>query len=288
MTQCERLDTTSSERIHKVHCSPRFLIYVCTEGNIVTSVLKQSLVPSPPTTLLLPQAALATITNRDIGTALVRRILRHVSPQPWGHISAEAGGSCHALQEIIDTLQKPRLDLHASPTSFTMGAKVWWRPVYLRGNKVGFGVGSREDSNVRLAWLAQRERPLAATRLDKIGVTDVLSKDITHSLRHALLYRETSYSFLYDCRVFVEFNVSACPSALVRAIRDDKTTSVLVLPSTQFYLPQIIQRTPGFPDEVLATFQWPNEPLRMMWAPKTPQHSAFWVHMSSVRSWEPC
>ncbi|TCD70932.1 hypothetical protein EIP91_000838 [Steccherinum ochraceum] len=257
--------------------------YVQQVDSRVSNFLSQNLIPSPPTTLLFPMTSLQSLQDDD-QIALIRRILRHVSPQPWGHISAEASGSHRALQQIAQRVRTPRVQ-----ASFTMGAKVWWRPVYIRGpnnSKVGFGISSRSNGGGGWAWLAQRERPWAAKRLDQIGRGDPLEKDVTAQLRVALNERK-SCSVLYDCRVLLRFDMAACSRNVVEALQSDANTTIRVTHSTPYHLPQVVLRKPYQPDEILATYSWPSEELRGTWAPKTPVLHAAWIQMSEVRTWDP-
>ncbi|KAB5596255.1 hypothetical protein CTheo_240 [Ceratobasidium theobromae] len=112
--------------------------------------------PSPPSTLLLvPPPPLDT----DTAHALVHRVLRYVSPHPWGSPESQAGRKFTRVQRILERV----LDPNPTPTPFAAGAHVLWTPVLIRpDNSIRYtttGPGCR-------AWLASRQPPFSSTPLD--------------------------------------------------------------------------------------------------------------------------
>lgn len=238
---------------------------------------------SPPSTVLLPHQALQSLTNTEIQCAVVRRILRYVSPHPWGHVLAEASGSRETLRAIADAIRSP-FNSDSLPSSFTKGAKVWWRPVYLHGNRAAFGFTPSKGYVPRLGWLAQRERQWSEERRNVIGAPDPLVVDITYELRAAYA-KSSTVDVTYDRRVFIRFDMKRCPPNLARSILLPES-SIHIVSATQFSLPQVILRVEDSQEIILADFRW-KEHNRIAWIPKQSLVDAPWVHMHTIRSLDP-
>ncbi|KAG8932141.1 hypothetical protein FRC02_001614 [Tulasnella sp. 418] len=127
----------------------------------VTAYLEShAMIPKPSTLLLFSQELLEN--NPGISTAvkhsLLLRVLRFISPRPWGQPSAEAGRhvtQLSALAERIFQSDKIPILLHKP---FTHGADVLWTPVYLRsdGSIKLVSPSTTIKVNDRFGWLASR------------------------------------------------------------------------------------------------------------------------------------
>ena len=238
---------------------------------------------SPPSTVLLPHTALQSLTDREVQSAVVRRVLRYVSPHPWGHVSAEASGSRETFRAIADVIRSP-FNSDSPPSSFMKGAKVWWRPVYLHGTRAAFGFTLKKGYVPKLGWLAQRERQWSEERRNVVGAPDPLVVDITHDLREGYA-KSSSFSVLYDRRVFIRFDMKRCPPDLARSLLLPESF-IHIVPVTPFSLPRVILQVGDSREIVLADFRW-REHNRKAWIPKLSLVDAPWVHMHIIRLLEP-
>ncbi|CAE6412491.1 unnamed protein product [Rhizoctonia solani] len=130
---------------------------------IVTDYLRTHTRPSPPSTLLLIPPSKQQIEN-DVAHALIHRILRYVSPHPWGTPKSEA----HRRKTSIERIVQRVLDEKEQPISFCAGAHVLWSPVWVRTDG---GIRARQtmdghDGRVK-AWLASRQPPSVSTSLER-------------------------------------------------------------------------------------------------------------------------
>ncbi|KAH8099518.1 adenine nucleotide alpha hydrolases-like protein [Cristinia sonorae] len=249
----------------------------------VTYFLKRNLIPSPPTTLLLPLDALKELED-ETSIAFVRRVLRYVSPYPWGHISAEAEGRYLVHHRILLKLRESLTPRSPTPKAFSMGAMVWWRPVYMSATCMGF---NKRNPPLQLAWMAQRATPYNPGSPLPDWWNPPLERDITSQFTEAFSSR-TTCKILYDCRVLVELDMAHCPLGIAEVLQSGTGSTIHLLPSTQFHLPQVLLRRPGKPDNILASYPWPDENVWRMWnRKKSPINCPSWIRMSTVRTWDP-
>jgi hypothetical protein len=110
----------------------------------------------PPSTFILPTGDLFKIPTK-LHERLVLRILRYVSPCPWGSPDAEAGRRSTSIRLILDALHqvdnKPR-------RAFVAGGWVQWTPVIVREDgKIARRDAKTEGKRERKAWLVERQPP---------------------------------------------------------------------------------------------------------------------------------
>lgn len=184
---------------------------------LVTNFLREYLLPSPPSTLLLSSDTLHTIQDPALRIALVRRILRYVSPRPWGSPRAEVDGYSDSLNKMVRTLWKnshqgfanlpppppPRpvtINDHGEITldariiadltftkpkyhSFTYGSGVLWSPVAILPDGTTRFRPPEPFSNEKLGWLVRREPPWSVKKLENNKMDNTMILDMTSHIR---------------------------------------------------------------------------------------------------------
>ncbi|KAH8117042.1 PP-loop family-domain-containing protein, partial [Phellopilus nigrolimitatus] len=173
----------------------------------VTIELANCTRPSPVSTIFLSEDALARVTDNTVRLGMVRRILRYVSPFPWGSPRGEAGRRTSSLQRISDHIWqaagRPR-------TKLVAGGGVLWTPMSITRDgtmKLRSGAGSSGE----VGWLAARQPPMrrsgardadagfVAPELDM--KPNPLELDITPVILSAVEQNsEDAVEILYDCR----------------------------------------------------------------------------------------
>ncbi|EMD38198.1 hypothetical protein CERSUDRAFT_49182 [Gelatoporia subvermispora B] len=244
----------------------------------VTTWINQSVLPSPPSTLLLPSKELLKITDGDVRRALVRRVLRFVSPRPWGSLSAEVGGSRTHLDHAVSKAwgyedKKIR-------RSFSSGSDVLWVPHVLRSDGLVKEQG-QDLTNGEPLWLVQRAPPFLKNIHLRKDKSDALVLDITDYVAGRL-----PLEILWDNRFGIELDPAVLPDHVVGALNcPGSSARVTIQPHTKWYLPRLVLSCPDQPDKVLADFHWNIT----SWKHKRPAnvHSdPQWVRMAFVRSWD--
>ncbi|CAE6396001.1 unnamed protein product [Rhizoctonia solani] len=130
---------------------------------IVTDYLRTHTRPSPPSTLLLVPW-LGGQMERDVAHALVHRILRYVSPHPWGTPESEAHRRTTSIERIIQRVFYEK----DNPVSFCAGAHVLWSPVWARTDGKIRTRQTRDERKGKVrAWLASRQPPSRSTSLER-------------------------------------------------------------------------------------------------------------------------
>jgi hypothetical protein len=112
---------------------------------------------SPPSTFILPTGLLFKVPEK-IHERLILRILRYISPCPWGSPDAEAGRESARLRLILDSLH--HLDKSKPRQTFVAGGWVQWTPIMIREDgTIAKRDTKLEGQNEHKAWLAERQPP---------------------------------------------------------------------------------------------------------------------------------
>ncbi|CCM04425.1 uncharacterized protein FIBRA_06604 [Fibroporia radiculosa] len=222
----------------------------------VTNALAYCCISSPPSTIILHSRWLSHIAQRDLCIAMVRRILRYVSPRLWGSVQAEAKGHrkslLHIVGDIWGSLRTPE-----TRRTFSAGSNVLWVPGVV--NAAGdFKRKHTLNHGESFAWYIQRATPLSREKLQHIGKEDTLVRDISD-----LLVRRPQKAgpavILYDARFILRFDVAKMPLDVLTCLTSSEHSAdsrVIIQPATSWYCPQVIMRQKGVPDEVLADYRW--------------------------------
>ena len=210
----------------------------------MTTFLRRHTRQSPPSTFLL---LVTDAPPDDIQAAVILRILRFVSPNPWGSPRAEGGRRRHSLARIASYIWGTRgLTFSSSlPNSFTAGSRVLWTPVIVLPNGVIRPRDQRCVPNGKLAWIAARQPP---TRNHRHSVASSLGSpclvDVTH-----LFAEPRGSEVMFDCRFILRFR-PPFPAALTFPV-NSSSQQVLIISHGRYFLPRILLREANEPDIVL-------------------------------------
>ncbi|KAL5529544.1 hypothetical protein ACEPAG_5529 [Sanghuangporus baumii] len=226
--------------------------------------LAKCVCPSPVSTILLSKDAFSRVTDNSVRLEIIRRVLRFVSPFPWGSPRAEAGRRKDSLQRISDTLtmsgEGSRESRRTPRQNFVAGGGVIWSPVRITRNAVmkfsekGYSVPND------MAWLASRQPPIQRFR---DTVVSPLELDITSSFLLALS-QDRSTEILYDCRFLIHITPRLFPLDILDAfkqitaersgvVKDQASVKLLVIPHTRYFLPKIVLRRMDAQAEILSS-----------------------------------
>ncbi|KAF9027032.1 hypothetical protein BDZ89DRAFT_823575 [Hymenopellis radicata] len=176
-------------------------------------------------------------------THVITRILRYVSPYPWGSLRSMSKRRSDSLRIIETNL------LNTSPTStrFIAGSGVLWTPVVLRDKNFK----NLSEANTRTSryekpvygWLACRQRPTSAmSEADNPTIVDVTTRIRECLAGHAPTpnARPLVFDYLYDCRFLVRFSLSQIPADMRAAL---ETHSLWIKGSSRSYTPVVVLKS---------------------------------------------
>ncbi|KAF8605384.1 adenine nucleotide alpha hydrolases-like protein [Ceratobasidium sp. AG-I] len=216
----------------------RMAVRVRETDDAVTSYLSTHTRPSPPSTLLIIPSDLPA--DAQTQSALVHRILRCVSPHPWGSPESEAGRRRTSIQQILqrvwgithdsDANANANANANVGLRAFAAGAQVLWTPVRLLPNGSFRFLPPLPPNDARCppspdslncpAWLVSRQ-PLSAQALHTL----VISVDPGANARAS-----GSLSVLWDNRF------------IVRLRREELERGRLVIrPKGRLVLPEVVR-----------------------------------------------
>jgi len=195
---------------------------------------------SPPGTLRLPVLPLQEIDSQLVREALLYRIARFVSPEPWGSPRAELGRRKASMNRLLKCVWNLDMIRTKVSSSVVVGSGVWWRLVAFGKNQLR---SSLQDFGVKdLSWVAlcqptaksdaEREvfRPL------KINVTRQLLQMRKEWLSNQ--GRET-LEVLFDRRFLISFRVDKMPNQILESLSSN-SSSIQIIPRTPWILPQVV------------------------------------------------
>lgn len=188
----------------------------CTENALAESFLQSVRLNSPPSTFCLDPSCKPP-DSPEAQRGMVLRILRYVSPLPWGSPRAEADRRTERLDRIITQIWGP---LPAESTSFTVGGQVLWS-YHPRGIKRRF----RQP-----VWIASRLPPSRRTPTSKLEL------DLTQ-----YIMSQHQLDQLWDNRFRVRLRPHRLPAALFDLLRIH-AARVCVAPHGKFCTPRLLWR----------------------------------------------
>ncbi|KIY50765.1 adenine nucleotide alpha hydrolases-like protein [Fistulina hepatica ATCC 64428] len=192
--------------------------------------LLECLLPSPHGTLALSVQKLANVSDDDLlHSMIILKLLRYVSPRPWGSVAAEAGRSRTSIDLIKQNLFCRRSVEDLRP--FTAGSDVLWRPVTYR-------VGNKQT-----CWLLSRQPPARST----VG-HEPLVVDLSDRLLTAVSADTELVEVLWDNRFLVRLVVNHIPPPVIDELWH-KRMRMRIVPSNRLYAPQVlVERRQGQAD----------------------------------------
>lgn len=213
----------------------------------VSTYLNLFSIQAPPGTFILAADKLSTaVTDPLVQLAMVLRILRYISPHPWGSTRAQAGRRRERLQRIVERVWDPN---PASKTRarFEAGANVLWTPFRICVD--GKLKQEQPRPGERFGWLASRAPPPRPCQLE-------LDRDISAQLAAS---PTQSAEVLYDNRFRVTFRLGEIPVGdPVVASVEEGSGRVLIVPGGKWLWPKVIWRREGREDVTLAQISVPE------------------------------
>ncbi|KAI5120483.1 hypothetical protein M0805_006503 [Coniferiporia weirii] len=233
--------------------------YVDQLENEVSEELVGCIRPSPVSTILLSSEALARVTDNAVRLGMVRRILRCVSPFPWGSPHAEAGRRTASLQRIVDTLWGTTGNVLGKGTQgrprgkLVAGAGVLWTPSTIdTSGRLRFSAVTGPGGEA--AWLASRQPPIrrpvsGAEDFSEASGLGALELDITPTILSAFQRNPDDFvEILYDCRFLLHICPRLLPPYVLTALSQESghpegcQAKVIVVPHSTYFLPKIVLR----------------------------------------------
>lgn len=213
---------------------------------------------SPGSTFLLLSGSRRP--DRNLCRAIVYRILRFVSPFPWGSVASQAHRRTEAVDELISMIWDCPPPTHA----VTKGSLVQWTPVIVRANgkiKLGITKALISQPGDRSGWLASRQPAYTVPGLDKASdsVLDV-TRIVVDALRDG---KDDHVEVLYDCRFLVRVFLEALPDDC-RANLLAGEDSLRITPRAPYWLPHLIWRQYNRSDAALPQTS-DSGPPRTLW-----------------------
>jgi tRNA(Ile)-lysidine synthase len=178
---------------------------------------------------------------------IVLRILRYISPHPWGSTRAQAGRRHESLQRIVQRVWDPD---PASETrkSFEAGANVLWTPFRIcQDGRLKY---RQPRQGERFGWLASRAPPPRPCKQD-------LDRDISTELLSPAGRRRTEV--LFDNRFLMLFRLEAVPpdDPVMASVIEGSGRVILVL-GGRWLWPQVVWRRKDKDDVVVAHISTPE------------------------------
>ncbi len=176
---------------------------------------------------------------------IVLRILRYISPHPWGSTRAQAGRRRERLQRIVQRIWDPD-PASKTRTRFEGGANVLWTP--LRICQDGRLKYEQPREGERFGWLASRA-PLRPCNQDS-------DRDISTELLPPARQRA---EVLYDNRFLIMFRLEAVPpdDPVMASVIEGSGRVMLVL-GGRWLWPQVVWRRKDEDDVVVAHISAPE------------------------------
>ncbi|KAF8509688.1 hypothetical protein JB92DRAFT_494046 [Gautieria morchelliformis] len=228
--------STTAPLISRLHAAASHISQHCDRVEAeATEYLTAFRKPSPPSTLLLTPSN-ESIPTDDVQRAVALRIIRFVSPRPWGAPGSEASRRSSSLRLISSKLWSSNSE---SQQTFCAGSEVIWRPVFLRADG---HMRMDHDGNTpwcRQGWLASRQPPIKRTQVLSPCVRDI----------SALLAQETEAELLWDNRYVLALRPRLLPTKILYSCRSGG--SVMIIPHGRWLLPKIVWRHAKQKDIVL-------------------------------------
>ncbi|KAG7448250.1 adenine nucleotide alpha hydrolases-like protein [Guyanagaster necrorhizus] len=209
----------------------------------VEGVLSEMKQPSPIGTFAITEHNYQRIPPR-LQLYVVLRILRYVSPHPWGSLRSTSMRRMRTLELILAKLKS---DPYVT-RNFVAGSGVKWTSVIFspHGIKELPKMSKREPGQL-VGWTASRQPP-TQKELDFIE-PNPLYYDVTASLQKAFNSGDPSWTLLYDCRFAVRFDITTMPSSIIEPLRFPDT-QIVVVPTPLFH-PRVVFKRADADEEVL-------------------------------------
>jgi len=182
--------------------------------------------------------ALLEITSPIVRQALVLRMVRYVSYEPWGSPRSEVGRRQESVKRLIKNLWDEQSLRTRKNISFTVGSGVWWKPALVTKSHLLRTVVKTFPIK-DLAWFAARHPSIKSPNAP---VSDILRFPLTDKLRAGRMAWEAnegskSMEILWDRRFLIRFRLDKMPQELFDELKTNG--GVIIKPRSPWFLPEI-------------------------------------------------
>lgn len=194
--------------------------------------------PTAPGTLMVSIPPLLELTCPLVRQALVLRILRYVSYEPWGSMRAEAGRRQKSVRRLMQVLWDEQGIRTRKNISFTVGSGVWWKPSFVTAGHVLKTVVKDLDPK-GIMWFAHRHPSI---NHPDAPVSDNLLKVMTQPLRAGREAWEAgkgpdALEVLFDRRFLIRFQLDKMPEDVISALHVNG--GIIIKKRSPWHLPEV-------------------------------------------------
>jgi tRNA(Ile)-lysidine synthase len=181
---------------------------------------------------------------------MILRILRYISPHPWGSTRAQAGRRRESLERIVQRVWNPDPTCH-SRLRFEAGGHVLWTPFRICVDGRLRHEPPRPRPGERFGWLASRS-PLL--RDDQFSFDRDVGAEVVRASG-----KNERVEMLQDNRFLVSFRLDAIPTGdPVMASLEEGSGRLMLVLQGRWLWPQVVWRREGEEDVVLARISAPE------------------------------
>lgn len=181
---------------------------------LVDSFIKKYQISSPSGSFMISPSSLKHITSQDIQDAFIYRVVRYVSPYPWGSPKAELGRRKASVQRLVAHLWDSQHLRSQNNSSLCVGSGVLWKLVATTNKR------PCNDETQNLAWIAFRQPPpRSGHSLNRSSplVLDITDEIIQHRNNGNVL---PCLDVLFDGRFLIRFQVEKLPKPILESFSD--------------------------------------------------------------------
>uniref|UniRef100_A0A8H8CNN8 tRNA(Ile)-lysidine synthetase n=1 Tax=Psilocybe cubensis TaxID=181762 RepID=A0A8H8CNN8_PSICU len=201
----------------------------------VNEMIPKCRIPSSPGTFMISAEALSKIPSPDLREALLYRIVRYVSPEPWGSPKAELGRRKVGMLRLWEHLSSYKQHLSRNNSSICVGSGVWWRLVTTVNGRLRSEVRNVDPSN--LAWIALRQPPSRSIRVPNYARFDI-TRTVLDTRNTWLTQSKSPLSeMVFDNRFLLQFSVDKMPTSLVKLL--EQGALLVVEPRGIWRIPEV-------------------------------------------------
>ena len=193
-----------------------------------------------PGSLMISIPPLLEITSPIVRQALVLRILRYVSYEPWGSLRSEVGRRQKSVDRLVKVLWDAKALRYRKNISFTVGSGVWWKPAFVTKGHILKTVV--KELNIQdLMWFAHRH-PSINHPTAPVSDKDNLRIVMTDRLREGRIAWESNegpdtLEVLFDRRFLIRFRLDKMPEDLFEALKTNG--GVIIKKRSPWHLPEV-------------------------------------------------
>jgi tRNA(Ile)-lysidine synthase len=204
----------------------------------VDEFLEANRMPTAPGSIMVSIPPLMEITSPIVRQALVLRILRYVSYEPWGSIRSEVKRRQKSVNRLVKVLWDRQGLRFRKNISFSVGSGVWWKPAFVTKGHVLKTV-VKELPFQSIMWFAHRH---PSVNSPTAPVSDELRIVMTYQLREGRMAWEAKegpdkLEVLFDRRFLIKFRLDKMPEDLFEALKTNG--GVVIKKRSPWHLPEV-------------------------------------------------